>query len=143
MLEVGDEAFAAVADRLRLPSAAIAKLLICPLLDAIRKAPSGVTANDMPWQLSSVKPLGNGDPGTGVKTPVVGAIENALIVRSRELLTYSRFFVPLTTMRSSAGHEEVAPLPPVRNGDPGTAINVPAAVTENPDTLFALVWSLT
>ena len=58
----------AVEDKLNAPFTATLKVLIWPLLDAIRKWPSGVAASEMPEQLSKVRPLAKGDPATAVKS---------------------------------------------------------------------------
>ncbi|HEY2231874.1 MAG TPA: hypothetical protein VGK01_00210, partial [Candidatus Angelobacter sp.] len=54
----------AVEDKVSAPVGATLKVLIWPLLDAIRKWPSGVVASEIPAQLSSVSPLAKGDPAT-------------------------------------------------------------------------------
>ena len=70
----------AVEERLSEPFAATLKVLIWPLLDAIRKWPSGVAASEMPAQLSSVRPLEKGDPAIAVRAPVAGVMRKTLIV---------------------------------------------------------------
>ena len=70
----------AVEDKVSAPVAPTLKVLIWPLLDAIRKCPSGVAASEMPEQLSNVSPLAKGDPATAVRAPVAGLMRNTLIV---------------------------------------------------------------
>src|SRR6185312_11196750 len=71
MLSMGVQHAVVVEDRLSVPVGETAKVLIWPLLDAIRNFPSGVAASDIPWQLSSDSPLANGEPATSVRAPVV------------------------------------------------------------------------
>jgi hypothetical protein len=47
---------------------------------------SGVTLNEM--LLERPAPVGNGEPGTDVRTPVAGLMENALTVSLKLLATY-------------------------------------------------------
>jgi hypothetical protein len=84
---MGEQQLAVLAAGLRDPSAAIAKVLIAPLLEAMRKRPSGVAAREMPWQESRVSPLANGEPATAVKAPEAALIFIAVIVWSPLLET--------------------------------------------------------
>jgi hypothetical protein len=66
---------------LRLPSAAIRKTVIVsdnPFV-ATKKLLSGVADSDIPIP-SATPPVSNGEPGTGVGTPLEGLIEKALMV---------------------------------------------------------------
>src|ERR1700686_1003947 len=136
MPAIGVGKVAEVAIKLRCPPAATAKVLIWPLLDAIRKLPFGVAASDMPWQLSSVSPLAKGEPAIGVKEPEAGAICSTLIVWSPLLATNIKFLAPLTVIRSTAEHDTLAPTPPEEKGDPGTAVSNPPVSTTNAEMLF-------
>src|SRR5579859_1096223 len=93
MLALGEQQFVVVPRSESAPPGAMANVWIWPLLDAIRNFPSGVGASEMPWQLSSVRPLGNGEPATGLSTPLVGLIWKTLIVRSPVLATNRRLSI--------------------------------------------------
>src|SRR6185369_499927 len=93
--------------------AATLKVLIVPLLDAIRKWPSGVAASEMPAQLSSVRPVANGEPATAVSAPVAGAMRKTLMLWSPLLETNRRLLARLVVMRSIPAQATVAPTPPV------------------------------
>src|SRR5437660_11822086 len=67
MLAFGEQQFAVVPSNDSAPFAAMANVWIWPLLEAMRNFPSGVAASEMPWQVSSVSPLGNGEPATAVR----------------------------------------------------------------------------
>src|SRR5512135_2959147 len=84
------------------PVGATLKVAMTPLLEAMRKFPSGVAARDMPAQLSSVSPLAKGEPATAARAPVVGLIVITLIDWSPELATKRRFLAALTVIRSTA-----------------------------------------
>jgi hypothetical protein len=81
----------AVEDRLNEPFTAMLKVLIWPLLDAIKNRPSGVAASEMPAQLSRVSPLGKGDPATAANTPVAGVMRNTLIQTGASACKNSHF----------------------------------------------------
>src|SRR5947209_4207797 len=97
---IGVQQFGVVPAKESAPLAAMLKVCICPLLEAIRNFPSGVAASEIPWQLSRVRPLGKGEPGTTVKPPDAGLTWNALMVRSSVLVTNNEFVGALITMRS-------------------------------------------
>src|ERR1051326_5816349 len=113
MPTVGEQQLFVCGPGIRMPLAATVKLWMMPLLEAIKRAPSGVTASETPWQLSSVSPLGNGDPGAAVNAPLVESIWKALIVWSPLLETNRRLFAALVTILSSPWQVVVDPAPPV------------------------------
>src|SRR6478672_10002712 len=96
MLALGEQQFGVrVGNGASVPPAPIVKVWIWPLLEAIRKLPSGVAASDMPWQLSRVSAVGKGEPATRVSMPVAGLIWNDVMVRSPVLATKSTLLIRL------------------------------------------------
>src|SRR5947209_16519027 len=81
------------------PVAVMPNVMICPLLEAIRKLPSGVAATDMPWQLSKVSPVANGDPATSVNAPFAGLMVKELIVMLPVLATKRRLLCSRRVLR--------------------------------------------
>ena len=142
MPTMGDGNKEAVEDKVRAPVGATLKVLIWPLLDAIRKWPSGVAAREMPEQLSKVSPLAKGDPATAVRAPVAGVMRNTLIVWLPPLETNRRLLARLAVIRSIPAHATVAPVPPVLTVPMEVA--TPPASTENDATLLVTpLWLLT
>jgi hypothetical protein len=80
MLAFGVTEFAAVETALRVPPTPMLKVVIWPLLDAMRKRPSGVALREIPEHASSVSPEAKGEPAAGVNAPLVGSIWKALMV---------------------------------------------------------------
>src|SRR6476646_5199004 len=76
----GEAGFTAVESEVRVPPTPMLNVLIWPLLEAIRKRPSGVALREIPEQASSVSPEANGEPAAAVNAPLVGSIWNALMV---------------------------------------------------------------
>src|SRR5436309_13851462 len=102
MLALGEQQFAVIEfgnTGLSVPPALMVKVSIWPLLDAIRKLPSGVAASEIPWQPSSVSTVAKGDPATRVSMPVAGLIWNEVMVRSPVLATKSRLLTGLRVIR--------------------------------------------
>jgi hypothetical protein len=124
---------------LRLPFAAMLKTVI--VIDApfaaTRNLSSGVAVSDIPTP-SPTPPVANGEPPIAVRTPVVGLIEKALTVLLPALAAYRTFFTTAVVIRVAAKNPPPAPLPPVRKGEPGTALRLPLAATEKADTLFGV-----
>src|SRR5262249_23300829 len=61
----------------RAPFAAMLYTVFDAPFAAIKNLSSGVTANEIPPP-PAMPPVANGEPGTGVRTPVVGSTEKAL-----------------------------------------------------------------
>jgi hypothetical protein len=57
----------------------------------------GEAANPMPWQ--AFPPAAKRDPGTGVKIPVLGSIENPLTVLSGALVAKTNLLSSVTAIR--------------------------------------------
>jgi len=106
-------------------------------LAAIRNLSSGVAANDIPTP-SATPPVGNGDPGTDVRTPVAGLIEKALTLLLPLLAAYRKSLITAVVIRLGAKNPPPAPFPPVGKGEPGTTLRAPFAAAENAETLFGL-----
>src|SRR5262245_46968171 len=104
MLAFGVTEFAAVESAASVPPTPMVKVLIWPLLDAMRKRPSGDAASEMPLHASSVRPEANGEPAAAVRAPLAGSIWNALIVWSPPLETNNRLLPALRTRRSTEEH---------------------------------------
>ncbi len=104
---------------------------------AIRNLLSGVAVSDVPIP-SATPPVANGDPGTGVRTPVTGSIEKALTLLLPALATYRTFFIIAVVIRFEAKKPPPAPFPPVAKGEPGTGLRTPFAAAENAETLFGM-----
>src|SRR6476646_8191044 len=132
----------AVEDKVSAPVAPMLKVLIWPLLEAIRKCPSGVAASEMPEQLSNVSPLAKGDPATAVRAPVAGLMRNTLIVWLPPLETKRRLLARLAVMRSMPGHATVAPAPPVLMV-PREVATPPASIENDAMLLETPLWLLT
>src|SRR5690349_6706032 len=143
MLAFGTTELAAEATAVSTPPAPMLNVLIWPLLEAIRNWPSGVAASEMPLQASSVRPEATGVPAA-VRAPLVGSMENALMVWSPPLETNNRLSPALRARRFTEEQAALAPSPPVGTGEPARAVSVPSTATENPLMLFAVaVWLLT
>src|SRR6476469_11278038 len=95
----GAAGFTAVESEVRVPPTPMLNVLIWPLLEAIRKRPSGVALREIPEQASSVSPEANGEPAAAVNAPLVGSIVNALMVWSPPLETNSRLLPALRARR--------------------------------------------
>src|SRR5436309_14721389 len=80
MLAFGTTGFAAVEREVSTPPAPMLKVVIWPLLEAIRKRPSGVALREIPEHASSVRLEANGEPAADVNAPLAGSIWNALMV---------------------------------------------------------------
>src|SRR5215469_9170522 len=105
-----------------------------PPLAAVTNAPFGVTASAIPLP-SGNGPAGTGDP-TRVKAPVVVSMVNALT--SFELVFPAKRQLPTipALVRLAAKKPPPLPVPPVRNGDPGTRVSAPLVPTEKPETVL-------
>src|SRR5690348_6456992 len=130
MLAFGTTGFAAVESDVSTPPAPMLKVLIWPLLEAIRKRPSGVALREIPEHESSVKPEANGKPAATVNAPLVGSIAKALMVWSPPLETNSRLLPALRARRFTEEQAAFAPRPPVATGEPARAVSVPSTATE-------------
>jgi hypothetical protein len=98
---MGVQQFEVEAKGVNAPPAPTLNVLIWPLLEANRNAPSGVIAREMPWHPSRVSPLAKGDPGAKVKTPVAGLIWKTLMVWFPVLATNIKFVALLIVIRFS------------------------------------------
>src|SRR6516162_5987213 len=97
--------------------------------------PFGVGATAIPRP--SPKPtIGNGDPGTRVKAPVLVSIVNALT--SFETVLDAKRQLPTipALVRLVAKNPPPPPVPPVRKGEPGIRVSVPLEATEKPETVL-------
>ncbi len=130
MLAFGVTGFAAVKSELNTPPAPILKVAIWPLLEAIRKRPSGVALREIPEHASSVSPEAKGEPAVAVNAPLAGLIWNALIVLSPPFETNNRLFPALRARRFTEEQAALAPRPPVATGEPASAVSVPSTATE-------------
>ncbi len=130
MLAFGTTEFAAVESSVSVPPAPMLKVLIWPLLEAIRKRPSGVALREIPEHASSVSPEANGDPVAAVSAPLAGSIWKALMLWSPPLETNSRLFPALRARRFTEEQAAFAPRPPVAVGEPARAVSVPSTATE-------------
>src|SRR5882757_6828320 len=101
MPALGEQQFRVIGlgNGLSVPPAPMVKVSIWPLLDAIRKLPSGVAASEIPWQVSNVRVVAKGEPATRVRMPVAGLIWNEVMVRSPVLATNSRLLIGLRVIR--------------------------------------------
>src|SRR6185503_7886871 len=100
------------------PFAAMLKtvMLFDPELLANKSWLSGVTPSEIPEP--GAPPIGNGDPGTRVRTPVAGSIEKTLMLVVCSLATNTSFFTVPIVIRLAAKKPPPTPKPPVANGDP-------------------------
>src|SRR5215472_3717476 len=134
MLAFGTTEFVAVKRGVSAPPTPIAKVLIWPLLDAMRKRPSGDAASEIPLHASRVSPDAKGDPAEAVSAPLAGSIWKALIVWSPPLETNSRLL--LKTRRLTEEHAAFAPRPPVAAGELASSVSEPSAATAYPEMLL-------
>jgi hypothetical protein len=103
----------------------------------IKNLSSGVVVNDMPIP-AATPPVANGEPGTAVRIPVTGSIENALTLSLPLLAAYKKFFTIAAVMRFELKDPPPAPFPPVVKGDPETGLKTPSAAAENPEMVLGV-----
>src|SRR2546426_233558 len=111
-----------------------------PALVAYRKRLSGVAPSEMPDPAKP--PVGKGEPGTIVRAPLTGLIENTVTLSLPSLATNKRFPTTHAVMRFVAKNPPGLPTPPVGYGEPGNGTRAPAPVTEKAETALGPEGSL-
>jgi hypothetical protein len=109
-------------------------ILLEPLLAAIKNMPFGVAESEIPR--NPEPPVGNGDPATRLKVPVLVLMLNTLTSFEPPLDAKRRLPTVLTVTPFEAISVAKQQVPPVANGDPGTGVSVPFEATEKPETVL-------